>query len=200
MPDKPLPESIAGLVSPATIPSIIPPLRLPTFTFLIGVTDEQSDALITALVEQDNSLYIEGFKSPLDSAVAALLDKSPFGPLRETPEWDKPIYSGGPQPVEIAHYIGRKLSDILSFEILAALRVKDNEGFNKYQYLFPDATGFNLELFLAEVGVTYPETTALVLRGDVRVPVKARTLVIDLPNPSNAAACIAQLRRDLGTL
>lgn len=195
---KPLPASLADLAVPPAKQAPLLPIKLPRFTFITGCTDAEAEAIAGALTAQDNSLYLESFRQPIFDAVDALLNNTGFTALRDTPEWDLEAYPGGPTPSDLANRLENGLStyDIVSFEKLAAMRVKENEGFNAYQYVFPDATGFNIRTFLNAV----ESNDALALVCDLQIQQPPEVSLHYVVNPADPVDVVARLRTHLGTL
>lgn len=177
---------------------VIPPIKLPTFTFIVGCSDLESEAIAKALTDQDNSLYLEGFRQPVLDAVHALLDATGFDGLLNTPEWTLEVYPGGPTPEDITKELEEALRGVVSLEELAANRVLANQSFNDYQFIFPDATGMDTTRFLESIKSR--NAVYLVFQPEkFKILHVAGTRYIPLPT-FDPAKVIELLRVELGTL
>lgn len=192
---KNLDQSSMTLPGPAPAPQ--PPIKLPRFTFITGLDGPQAAAIERALAQQDNSLYLEGFLQPVFDATNALLDATGFDGLQTTREWEIEAYPSGPTPQDIAIEIEKAVRAIASLEVLAAQRVIANFDFNNYQYIFPDATGFDIAKFLVTVEAEASDALVLVGNHAIRPAQDIPRLYLTKPDPEEV---LAQLRYHLGTL
>lgn len=149
MNDKPLSDlipSLPNLKEEATalvelhappLRSPLPPINLPSFTFLIG---EPKDCfqLVTTLEEQSQFIYIEDFLSPIYSMIQALHDL----PMTMT---EAEIADKYPVDVHQLHQFvvlrGYSLEDKLFS------RIEEVTSYSDYQFVIRDAKGFDLSKF-----------------------------------------------------
>lgn len=118
---------------------ILPPINLPSFTFLIG-SSKRCDLLSSALSLQSNMVYVDDLLLPYYDAVQALLSL----PMQITPTEIREQHSA------VLTAMKKSCSSFIDPVALLLSRWEDSRSFADYQFVCRDAEGFDLSPFTSK--------------------------------------------------